>query len=200
MSEQTLRQLEGALVEMSSGMTFPATPNLAAGIFGELARTRHGHNARGGLRPRLGALAVVGVALAAGAAAAGAYFISSQTWLSTEPRGVQFSDEFELTRLFEADQSQLVPYLDFDSDGESLYAVADPYGDDPAVVRFAGLDGASVQPERLFSYADLADPALWVCPAWILGEELHRFAARVEGCSRQRRTVICSSSPRPTRI
>lgn len=155
-----METLETALVAMGSSMSFPETPSFASRVFGEGVATSEARRRGGRLHPRLGLFAIGGLVLAACAAVAGAYYIGAQTWLSSEPRGVQFSDEFELTKLFTADQSSLVPYINFESDGTDLYAVADPYGDEPAVVRFPA-GGQTSQPETVFTYGDLADPALW---------------------------------------
>jgi hypothetical protein len=159
--ESGLQTYETALARVGAAMTYPPTPDFTSRVFGELAaRTEAGR--RGGLSfsPRFALLALAGVVLAA-CAAAGAYYISGQNWLSSDPRGVQFSEEFELTRLFEAsqDESVSVPYIEFASGGEDLFAVADPYSPDAAVVRVPQEPGAAEQ--EIVRFADLSDPSLW---------------------------------------
>lgn len=153
-----LERYEAALVEMGAGMTFPTTPDFASRVFGGMVEETTARRGRLGLNPRYALLALAGVVLAA-CAAAGAYYISGQNWLSSDPRGVQFSDEFELTRVLQAEQGETVPYLEFAGAGDQLYAVSDPYGPNPAVVRVATEPGSP--PAEVVRFAALADPALW---------------------------------------
>ncbi|MBI3974903.1 MAG: hypothetical protein HY334_00755 [Armatimonadetes bacterium] len=116
--------------------------------------------------PRLLVLVALALGLLA-AVAAGAYYVSVQTWLSSGPRGVQFTSDFELVELFRADEFF---YSDFTlgPEGNEIYALRQPTGTDgidlsrPAtLVRLDGLQDEQLQTEEILTFSDLTDPALW---------------------------------------
>ncbi len=95
-------RLEATLVEMGRGMTYPPTPDLVSPALARLERERARPPWWPSLwpaTPRLVLIIVLALVLLACAAAA-VYYVSTQTWLSTGPRGVQFTDDFDLVELF----------------------------------------------------------------------------------------------------
>lgn len=123
------------------------------------------------LTPRLILLALLALLLAASVVAAA--YIAIQGWLSTGPRGIQFSDEFTFTEVYRdgglpeepGPLPNSVYYADFaiSHDGSAIYAVRMPdYPEKTAVlVRFTGLQADTLAREDLLAFADLADPTLW---------------------------------------
>jgi hypothetical protein len=122
------------------------------------------------LTPRLLLLAVLALLLAACVAAA---YIAIQGWLSTGPRGLQFSDDFTFTEVYRDGGAPIEPgptsaslsYPEFAiaRDGSVLYAVRRPSYPEPAasLVRFTNLDGQELAREEVLAYSTLTDPALW---------------------------------------
>jgi len=116
-------------------------------------------------------LALLALLLAAGVAAAA--YIALQGWLSTGPRGIQFSDEFNFTEVYREDGDEIEPgpaplslfYPEFAiaRDGSALYAIRRPAHPEPAasLVRFTNLDGQGLVREEVLAYSTLTDPALW---------------------------------------
>jgi hypothetical protein len=122
------------------------------------------------LTPRLLLLAVLALLLAACVAAA---YIVLQGWLSTGPRGLQFSDDFTFTEVYREGGAPIEPgpvsvglhYPEFalSPDGSALYAVRIPrYPDHMAsIVRLTGLAGEQLAREEVLDLATLSEPALW---------------------------------------
>ncbi len=123
------------------------------------------------LTPRLVLLALMALLLTAGVAAAA--YIAIQGWLSTGPRGIQFSDEFTFTEVYRdggdeiepgpAPLSLYYPQFAIARDGSALYAIRRPAYPDPAasLVRFTNLEGQELVREEILDYSTLTDPALW---------------------------------------
>jgi Tol biopolymer transport system component len=116
-------------------------------------------------------LALLALLLAAGVAAAA--YIALQGWLSTGPRGIQFSDEFTFSEVYREGGEPLelgleplslfYPEFAMARDGSVLYAVRRPTYPEPAasLVRFTNLDGRGLAREEVLAYSTLTDPALW---------------------------------------
>jgi len=154
-----LDRLEAALVEMGQGMTYPATPNFAPVV---LAARERAEPFRPRLAPRaptlrLVVLIAIGLALLAAAGSA-AYYVSVNTWLSAGPRGVQFTNDFELVELFRAEPGAQYSHLTIGPDGKEIYAVrlqhvgspGEPGGEEldlekTGIVRVRGLQEERVQ-------------------------------------------------------
>lgn len=123
------------------------------------------------LSPRLVLLAVLALLLAACVAAVA--YIAIQGWLSTGPRGIQFSDEFTFAEVYRDGGDPVEPgplppsiyYADFaiSHDGSAIYAVRMPTHPEHAatLVRLTGLDDPALRREEVLDYAELTDPALW---------------------------------------
>ncbi|MCH8187022.1 MAG: hypothetical protein IH862_13090 [Chloroflexi bacterium] len=166
-----VERLEAALVEMGQGMTYPATPDFEPAVLATLERTRGRWPSLPYPRvptPRLILIIVVALALMA-AVAAGAY-VGVQTWLSAGPRGVQFTNDFELVELFRDDDPRThYQELAIGPEGKEIYAIrffgqeeaelSDPQ--ETAIVRMSGLREERVQIEPVVNFSDLKDPALW---------------------------------------
>ncbi len=168
-----VERLEAALVEMGQGMTYPATPNFEPPVLAGLERVK-GRWPRWVpyprvLTPRLTLIIAISLALLA-AAAAGAYYVSVQTWLSAGPRGVQFTNDFELVELFRDDDPRTVyQEMTIGPEGKEIYVIrffgqeeaelSDPQ--ETAIVRMSGLQEEQVQIEVVLRFSDLKDPALW---------------------------------------
>ena len=165
-------RLEAALVEMGQGMTYPATPNFEPAVLAGLERVRGPWPRRlpfpRVLTPRLALIIVVALALLA--AAATAAYVGVQTWLSAGPRGVQFTNDFELVELFRDDDPRsFYQELAIGPEGKEIYAIRffgqeeaelhDPQ--ETAIVRMSGLQEERVQIEPVVKFSDLKDPALW---------------------------------------
>jgi hypothetical protein len=169
--ERSVLRLEAALYEIGRTATYPTMPDPTDAVLAAIAehtRQRSRLTLRVG-RPIL--VAALIVLVLAGVAAA-AYLIGT-TWLSTGPRGIQFSDEFSFAEVYRdgglpAEAGPLphsVAYADFamSHDGSAIYAVRMPNHPEPAaaLVRLTGLDEPTLQREDVLDYADLTDSALW---------------------------------------
>lgn len=116
-------------------------------------------------------LALLALLLAAGVAAAA--YIALQGWLSTGPRGIQFSDEFTFSEVYReggeatepgpAAVSLFYPEFAIARDGSVLYAVRRPTYPEPtaSLVRFTALDSQELAREEVVAYSTLTDPVLW---------------------------------------
>ncbi len=167
-----VERLEAALVEMGQGMTYPATPNFEPPVLAGLERVKGRWPRRLAfprvLTPRL--ILIIAIALALLAAVAAGAYVSFQTWLSAGPRGVQFTNDFELVELFrDNDPRTVYQELAIGPEGKEIYAIrffgqeeaelSDPQ--ETAIVRMSGLQEERVQIEVVLRFSDLKDPALW---------------------------------------
>lgn len=103
--------------------------------------------------------------------------ISEPVWLSAGPRGLQFTNDFQLTELFRADPTTYYWDLTAGHGGRDIYAIREQFTDSrfdqmgstrqvlakTAVVRLYGLQEERAQAEVVFYFGDpaLKDPALW---------------------------------------
>ncbi|MEX0629998.1 MAG: hypothetical protein WEE67_06040 [Chloroflexota bacterium] len=169
-AERSVLRLEAALYEVGRTVTYPAMPDPTAAILAAVAerKARLAWPAVRVGRPLL--VAILIVLVLAGVAVA---YIAIQGWLSTGPRGIQFSDEFAFAEVYRdgglpVEPGPLPPsvyYADFaiSHDGSAIYAVRMPTHPERAatLVRLTGLDEPTLQREEVLDYAALTDPALW---------------------------------------
>lgn len=168
--ERSVVRLEEALYDLGRTATYPSLSDPSEGILAAVAAPP----ARRLPRPRVGRplLVAVLVLLALAGVAAAAYVIGT-AWLSTGPRGIQFSDDFTFAEVYRdggeptepGPMPRSVHYLDvaLSHDGAAIYAVRMPNHPEPSasLIRLIGLAGPALEREEVFDYADLADPALW---------------------------------------
>ncbi|MBA2264272.1 MAG: hypothetical protein H0W10_06400, partial [Chloroflexi bacterium] len=153
--------LEQALREMARTAVYRPMPDPTDAVLRAITEAegrRRGGIGRLALRPLV--LAMLLTLLVAGIAAA-VYFIAT-TWLSSGPRGIQYSNEFSFSEVWRDDGPF---YSDFalDADGASVYALrqADPQQPQAVLSRLTGLQGGEVAATDLLQTDDLLDPALW---------------------------------------
>lgn len=169
--ERSILRLEAALYEVGRTITYPAMPDPTAAILAAVAE-REARRAWPAVRVGRPLLVAILIVLVLAGVVAAAYLIST-TWLSTGPRGVQFSDEFAFAEVYRdgglpvdpGPLPQSVYYADFaiSHDGSAIYAVRMPSYPERAatLVRLTGLDAPTLQREDVVDYAELTDPALW---------------------------------------
>ena len=151
-SEFAAELLERLLVELGAEAPAPARRRLPRLLPG----------APRGLRLALGVLIVL---LLLAAVATATYF-GVRSWVSSGPRGVQFTSDFELAEIFRdaPGRSRLWPAFVLASDGSAIYALRQSPSHPQRrtdLVRIAPLRDGRARAELLLSYDDLADPALW---------------------------------------
>jgi len=110
--------------------------------------------------PRLRlALVVIALLLLLAGIATATYF-GVREWVSTGPRGIQYTNDFTLVELAgDVDYGNLT----LAHSGDELYGISAPYDDleKAAIVRISGLRGDRAESEVVLRLADLKDPALW---------------------------------------
>ena len=170
-AERSILRLEASLSEFGRTVTYPAMPDPTDAILAAVAE-RKARPAWPAVRVGRPLLVAILIVLVLAGVAAAAYLISTN-WLSTGPRGIQFSDEFTFTEVYRDGGLPVEPgplphsvyYADFaiSHDGSAIYAVRMPSYPERAatLVRLTGLDEPTLQREDVLDYAELTDPALW---------------------------------------
>lgn len=113
------------------------------------------------LRVRV-ALVVLSILLFVGAAAA-TYF-GVRTWLSSGPRGPQFTSDFQFVEIFRDDSGSFYSDFKLAPDGESLYGLRHPPPHpqrETVLVTLTGLREETAESEEVLNFAELTEPALW---------------------------------------
>jgi hypothetical protein len=116
--------------------------------------------------PRVAVLALLAVLLIAGTVVAGILVVRS--WISSAPRGVQYTNDFTYAAVYREPGAQYDDLV-LAPDGASVYGVRvaqwteNGSADPGAIVRFTmAADGGSWQaPVDVLGFATLRDPALW---------------------------------------
>lgn len=139
--------------------------------------------------------------------------ISEPVWLSAGPRGLQFTNDFQLTELFRADPTTYYWDLTAGHGGRDIYAIREQFTDSrfdqmgstrqvlakTAVVRLYGLQEERAQAEVVFYFGDpaLKDPALWTRVPIYRGPSPPSVATNQGASSPSQTTATCSSWPGP---
>jgi len=112
-----------------------------------------------GAPPRLRLALIVIAVLLLLAGIATATFFGVRTWVSAGPRGVQFTNDFQLVELAVGDVGRAV----FSPDGDELYGtrVDSSTLEDAVLVRVTGLREERLRAAVAVHFRDLRDPALW---------------------------------------